>query len=285
MIECASCGAQSSDDGFVCPSCGARLFTAEHLTEEARQAGIAELRAAVERLAAERRAEAEPLQRAPLELEAPAAGFRLVSINNDGSDGVIHAVTAGPLDIGRTSGELLFDDPFLAGRHARISASPEGHVLTPLEHRNGVFRRLRAPVDLSPGDRILIGRQLLLFEVTPPSERAPRPALENGQIVFGSRSRPAWGRLLQLTPAGVARDVYHLGIGEILIGRERSDLVFADDDLVSGRHARLSLRTGRVVLEDLASLNGTFLALRSAHALASGDVVRMGNQVLRFERG
>ena len=44
------------------------------------------------------------------------------------------------------------------------------------------------------------------------------------------------------------------------------------------------MRDGRVTLEDLSSLNGTFLALRAPHPLVLGDVIRMGNQVLRYER-
>jgi pSer/pThr/pTyr-binding forkhead associated (FHA) protein len=297
MVTCASCGAQSSDERFVCEACGARLVSSEPLPEPAKQAGISELRAAVERLAADRRAEIDdarasaglpPVLRSlsppPPAPGRSAAGVHLVSLNSDGSDGVAYPLGAGPVDIGRTAGDLLFDDPFLASRHARVATTAEGHLLMPLERRNGVYRRLRGPADLSPGDRILVGRQLLLFEVTPPSERAPLPAVENGQVVFGSRTRPAWARLLQLTTAGVARDVFHLGVGEIVIGRERTDLVFADDDLISARHAKLSLRSGRVLLEDLSSLNGTFLALRAPHVLAPGDVVRMGNQVFRFER-
>ena len=116
-----------------------------------------------------------------------------------------------------------------------------------------------------------------------PAERVAPASLENGLVVFGSRAKPAWGRLYQLTPAGVPRDVYHLGRSETVIGRERTDLVFSDDELVSTRHAKVTLQAGRVYLEDLGSLNGTFVSLREPHVLGSGDVFRMGNEVFRFE--
>jgi pSer/pThr/pTyr-binding forkhead associated (FHA) protein len=288
MIECARCGVPNSDELFFCKACGTRLVSSEMLPDDAKKAGIAELRSAVERIISARRAESEPILAAPLAFLPPMrvdpqVGFRLVQINGDGSDGLVHKLGAGPIDIGRTSGNLVFDDPFLANRHARIAATDEGHVLTALERRNGVYRRLRGPAEVVPGDKILIGKQLLMFEALPDLERSASAGLENGLVVFGSRTRPSWGRLLQLTPAGVPRDVYHLGRTEIVVGREKTDLVFSDDELVSTRHAKFTLHGGRIYLEDLASLNGTFLSLREPHVLMSGDVFRLGNEVLRFE--
>jgi pSer/pThr/pTyr-binding forkhead associated (FHA) protein len=298
MIACGRCGTQNSSDLYFCKSCGTRLVSTEPLSDEARQVSIADLRSVVHGLVSARRAESHPPPQQPqpafrrgaaeeppllpVPREAGAA-FRLVSINGDGSDGQVHSFGAGTVDIGRASAHLVFDDPFLASRHARIAATAEGHVLTALERRNGVYRRLRGPAELAPGDKILIGRQLLRFETLPDLERAAVASLENGQAIFGTRSRPSWGRLLQLTPAGVTRDVYHLGRSEVIVGREKTDLVFSDDELISTRHAKLSLRSGRVYLEDLSSLNGTFLSLREPYVLMSGDVVRMGNAVLRFE--
>lgn len=271
-------------------ACGTRLVSSGMLSDEDKQTGIAELRDAVARIVSARRAESEPIPAAPLALPPvrpdpvdPNRGFRLVQINADGTDGHVHQLGAGPVDIGRTAGSLVFDDPFLASRHARITATAEGHLLTPLEKRNGVYRRLRGPAEVVAGDKILIGKQLLMFEVLPDLERAAIVGTENGLVVFGSRTRPSWGRLLQLTPAGVPRDVYHLGRNEVVVGREKTDLVFSDDELVSTKHAKLTFHGGRIYLEDLSSLNGTFLSLREPHVLASGDVIRMGNEVLRFE--
>jgi hypothetical protein len=295
MIECGRCGIRNSDDHFFCQACGTRLVETELLPEAVEEAGIAELRSVVERLVAARIAEAEPTPLLPgvsprvvvrHEAEREAghdAASSLVSINVDGSDGHAHALGAEATDIGRTSGDLLFDDPHLASRHARIVPAADGYVLTALEKRNGVYRRLRGPVELVGGEKILLGRQVLRFEIVPERERAAPAAFENGTAIFGSRVRPAWGRLLQLTAAGVARDVHHLGRGENIVGREKADVVFSGDDLVSARHARLSLRGGRTILEDLSSVNGTFLGLREPYLLVPGDVIRMGSQVFRFE--
>jgi pSer/pThr/pTyr-binding forkhead associated (FHA) protein len=95
--------------------------------------------------------------------------------------------------------------------------------------------------------------------------------------------RPPWARLGQITVAGVARDVYHLTRPEIILGREEGDFVFPDDEFMSRRHVSLTSDTGRGRLEDLGSSNGTYVRLRGERALRPGDMLRMGDQLLRFE--
>jgi pSer/pThr/pTyr-binding forkhead associated (FHA) protein len=212
-------------------------------------------------------------------------GFRLVVVHRDGSDGITYNLLGDQIDIGRTEGDLLFDDPHLAPRHARITASLSGRVLTPLEPRNGVYVRVRTAVELHDGDYFLIGKQVLRFDLLPEAERILRPALEHGVVVFGTPVRPPWGRLRQITPAGITRDVYHLTRPDLNLGREQGDIVFSDDEFMSRRHAQISYRNGHGRLEDLGSSNGTFLKLRGPHGLVPGDLIRLGDELLRFEIG
>ncbi|HVV52727.1 MAG TPA: FHA domain-containing protein [Polyangia bacterium] len=212
-------------------------------------------------------------------------GFRLVVVHRDGTDGISYNLLGDQVDVGRTEGDLLFEDPHLAPRHARIVASLTGRVLTPLESRNGVYVRLRGAVDLQDGDHLLVGKQVLKFELLTDAERNLRPALEHGVVVFGTPVRPPWARLRQITPAAVTRDVFHLTRPDIVLGRENADLVFSDDEFMSRRHAQIAFRNGRGHLEDLGSSNGTFLRLRGPHGLNSGDLIRMGDELLRFEIG
>jgi pSer/pThr/pTyr-binding forkhead associated (FHA) protein len=157
--------------------------------------------------------------------------------------------------------------------------------MSPLESRNGIYVRLRGPVDLQDGDYVLLGKQVLMFELVGEIERTARPAVEHGVVVFGTPVRPPWARLRQVTPAGVGRDVYHLTRPETVVGRESGDIVFSDDEFMSRRHAQIVYRSGKGVIEDLASSNGTFLRLRGPHGLVSGDLIRMGDELLRFEIG
>jgi serine phosphatase RsbU (regulator of sigma subunit) len=75
--------------------------------------------------------------------------------------------------------------------------------------------------------------------------------------------------------------------GTITIGRDAArDLVLADPD-VSRLHAHISVRDGRVFVEDQHSTNGTFIdgrAITGPAELAEGSLLTVGQQVLKLER-
>ena len=187
------------------------------------------------------------------------------------------------MDIGRTEGDLRFDDPHLAARHARLIRESGGYVLVPLELRNGVYLRIASPTPLTSGDYLLVGKQVLLFEEIPSAERTLPPGIEQGVVLFGTPTRPPWGRLRQMTAAGTARDIYHLTRSETVLGREQGDIVFSGDEFMSRRHAAIRVKSAGFELEDLESSNGTFLRLRTQHALCGGEMLRLGDELLRFE--
>jgi len=215
---------------------------------------------------------------------APGGRARLVGVRPDGTDAATCIFEGPAIDLGRTEGTMRFDDdPYVAPRHARIERKDGAYLLYPLDWINGVFVRLREPADIVDGDVFLIGRQLLRFEVPLEAERNARAAVEHGVAVFGTPLRPAWGRLRQITVAALTLDVYYLSRPEVVMGREEGHLRFPDDEHVSRRHAALSEARGRVRLEDLASSNGTYLRLREPRELRTGDLLRIGDQLLRFE--
>ncbi len=73
-------------------------------------------------------------------------------------------------------------------------------------------------------------------------------------------------------------EVFVLDIPEITIGRDPSCEVFLNDRTVSRRHAHLSLRDGKAFVEDLGSLNGTWVdgAIVSSGELHSGSSLQIG---------
>lgn len=185
--------------------------------------------------------------------------------------------------IGRVGDVAFADDRFLAREHARIDRSGAAITLIPLDTLNGVFRKADAPVELTDGMVILVGREVLRYERVDPEETKVHALVRHGVALFGSPPREPWGRLLQLIPSGGYRDVRHLAGEEVVIGREEGDIVFRDDAFMSRRHASVTWDGKRAQVSDLASSNGTFVKVVGSTPLKHGDHVRMGDQLLRIE--
>lgn len=209
---------------------------------------------------------------------------RLIVLRRDGSDGEILSLSGETFDIGRSEGSHLFpDDIYMAPRHARFSAIAGGIKVRAIDTTNGVFVQIREPSELLSGDVFYVGRELIRFELLAHEERDPAPSIEHGVRLFGTTPRESWGRLRQLTSAGTTRDIWHLCRAEVRIGREEGDIVFPDDEFMSRRHAVLIRHGNRVRIEDQHSSNGTYVRLRGERELQANDVLRIGDQVLRFE--
>lgn len=90
------------------------------------------------------------------------------------------------------------------------------------------------------------------------------------------------GRLILIRPDGTEGGAHPLHDGENLIGRGQAPL-FDADAYLSPRHAELSVGPNGVTIRDLQSLNGIFLKIGDEEALESGDIFRIGQELLRFE--
>jgi pSer/pThr/pTyr-binding forkhead associated (FHA) protein len=216
----------------------------------------------------------------------PAWGTAVL-VNRDGSDGQRFPLSGEYLILGRSGADIAFeDDRFLARQHARVDRGADGSVkIVPLETLNGVFRKADAPVELTDGMIVLVGREVLRFERVDPEEVKVHPLVRHGIALFGSPPREPWGRLMQVVPNGGHRDVRHLAADEVVLGREEGDIVFRDDAFMSRRHAAVTWDGKRAQITDLGSSNGTFVRITGPTPLKHGDHVRMGDQLLRIELG
>jgi hypothetical protein len=155
-------------------------------------------------------------------------------------------------------------------------------VLTPLETRK---RRLRAParpVDLQDGDYLLMGKQVLGSRPSPSrSATCARPSSTAWWCSERPSARPGPAR--QITRAGsagtsstcAARTSCWAGDRRHHISRRRIHVA---------RHAQVRTATARAP-GGPGQLERTFLRLRGPHGLASGDLIRLGDELLRFEIG
>ena len=97
------------------------------------------------------------------------------------------------------------------------------------------------------------------------------------------------GRLVVVrSPALESGGEWEVNSSAITVGRApQNDLALEDDEYASAKHARIEPRLDGVWLEDVGSTNGTFLngiRVSRARKLTPGDVVRIGETELRFER-
>ncbi|HEX4352212.1 MAG TPA: FHA domain-containing protein [Polyangiales bacterium] len=229
---------------------------------------------------------------ADIEPDVPAIQLNpkafVVVILRDGTDGGVYPIVHDRTDVGSREGDIVLkDDPYLSPRHARIERRGDSFVLLDLGSVNGIYMRLRDPANLVDGDMILIGQQVLRFEIPSEAERQVGPAAQHGVMVFGTPEQPRLARLTQYTTEGLSRDVYHLHRNETVFGREAADLTFSDDPFLSRRHAAIVVhpQERRFVLRDLGSSNGTALRCRSERPLVSGDQFRLGRHLFRFDLG
>jgi len=92
----------------------------------------------------------------------------------------------------------------------------------------------------------------------------------------------ARGRLVLIRPDGSEGGTHQLNEGENLVGRGQGPL-FDSDAYLSPRHGEFTVGSSSMTVRDLRSLNGVFLKITQEEPLESGDVFRIGQELLRFE--
>ena len=273
---CNRCRGSNAADMTFCQFCGARLRG--DAAGDARPAPAAP--PADNRIA--------PPAVAPAVAPAGEVPACLVVIAQDGTPGAEYPLDGVQIDIGREEGAIVLpQDPYVSPRHARLTRRAGRFFVRDLESVNGVYVRLRAPERLKHGDLVLIGLEVLRFELVSDAERGLGPATERGTRVFGSPSLPRYARFCQRTVEGVTRDVFNICRDETVIGRESGDLVFTNDPFMSRRHAVFSRdpASNTFSLRDLGSSNGTYLAIRGEQELVQGDHLRIGQHLFRLDVG
>jgi hypothetical protein len=157
---------------------------------------------------------------------------------------------------------------------------------------NGIARAgLRVEVVLLDTKReFAFVKPLGLHEPEPEAASArPRPPADRALVPDAQPAPQGAGAVFEVVAGEGVRDPVRVD-GELVLGRRADAGVFPlGDRYMSGRHARIAARAGRVTVTDLDSKNRTYvndapLPPHQERALAVGDTVRMGNTVLRLAR-
>ncbi len=214
---------------------------------------------------------AEP-ERAP----APKAQERFFTLH------VLRCLTGGPdryepagtqAVIGSAGAINLPGEQFAHSREAQLSFEGGRLWLEDLEGGNGVFLRIRTPVELGLGDEFVVGDQLLRVEANPVPDDGPDP---DPTYFYSSPKWPTAFRIVQVFEGG-ANGASVVARGNTLqVGSAIGDLIFPDDPLVAEQHCLIEEQAGTVVLTDLSSRTGVFVRIRGQQELLHGDELLIG---------
>ena len=256
MRRCPSCGSDVPPTFRFCGTCGFRMDE---------QSG------------------AMPMpQPGPAPMSAPVAApqrarLSMTLIRPDGSEGGTHELRQGENKLGRSFGPVFENDGYLSPIHAQLDIRGQQAMVRDLDSLNGVFVKMTGEEELTSGQIIRIGQELLRFELI----GAPEPTAD-GTELMGSPNPGYWGKLTVIIGREITGAAVPLLGEQCTLGRERGEINFPDDGYVSGLHARVSLRDGHVFLTDLGSSNGTFVKVNGERAVGHESFVLLGQQLFRL---
>ena len=110
-------------------------------------------------------------------------------------------------------------------------------------------------------------------------------AISDEEVETGAWQGPAIdGPTLAVRAGGPPGAIFTLDREAVTIGREPTSDVFLDDVTVSRNHALLVRRRDGLYIDDLGSLNGTYVNRRriESHRLADGDEIQVGKYKLSY---
>lgn len=206
--------------------------------------------------------------------------FRLHVVRSLGGGPPFYEPNGDAAIIGADGAIALANERFCHPREAQIRWVKGRIWLVDLEAGNGVFLRVRQPVELEVGDEFMVGDQVLVIERNPEPNDGPGA----GPTYFYSSPKwPSSFRVVQLFEGG-AKGACVVARGTTMqIGSAIGDFVFTGDPLVDDQHCLVEEQAGSIVLSDLGSRTGVFVRIKGEQELVAGDEIIVGRTRLQLE--
>jgi hypothetical protein len=195
---------------------------------------------------------------------------------------VLRSLTGGPERYDPPGTEVLIGAAGAIGLPGERFCHPEEALLQfrdgrlwleDLEGGNGVFLRIRTPVELEMLDEFVVGDQLLRIQKNPVPDDGPDP---DPTYFYSSPKWPSSFRVTQVFEGGADGCCVVARGNTLQIGSAVGDLVFPDDPLVAEQHCLIEETAGSMVLTDLGTRTGVFVRIRGEQELAHGDELLIG---------
>jgi len=208
------------------------------------------------------------------------ARFRLTVQRSLGGGPAFYEPLGDAAIIGAQGAIAIANEKFCHPREAQIRWTRGRVWLHDLEHGNGVFLRIRQPVELEIGDEFIVGDQLLTIERNPDPNDGPG---EGPTYFYSSPKWPSSFRVVQIFEGG-AKGACVVARGTTMqIGSAIGDFVFTADPLVDDQHCLVEEQAGSILLSDLGSRTGVFVRIKGEQELVSGDELMVGRTRMQLE--
>jgi len=214
------------------------------------------------------------------EMQTPGKA-KLILIKGEGMDGISYHLNSTEHFVGRMEGAILFtEDKWLSPKHSNFFYRDDCLEIRDEGSLNGVYVCFRKEATVKDGAMFLAGEQVFKVERVAPYNDDPA---DDGTYFFSSpRNEPSF-RVVQVLEGGGYGMIVHAKDGKVEIGREGGDMNFPNDPFISSKHLRVEITNNVLKLIDLGSKNGTYLKISGEKALAHGDYLFIGKQLLRVE--
>ena len=190
----------------------------------------------------------------------------------------------GAVLVGSAAGSAIrLAGPGIAERHCELLTKAGQTRLRPLTDAAATVlngRQVVGEVVIKPGDLVLFGR--IGCRVVASEQRAQaalQPAIAGDDDAGQTRVRMAMPKYLLRGVSGPTFGKIYAMVGTMSVGRSADCDICIPIDEISRNHAKLQSASDGVVVEDLASANGTFLNDQRVHA---GTLIKPGDE-LRFD--
>jgi hypothetical protein len=191
-----------------------------------------------------------------------------------------YAPTTDVAIIGSRGAVSLAGERFCHPEEAALTFRENRLFIEDLEAGNGVFVRIRNPVELEMGDEFIVGDQLLQVQSNPIPDDGPAP---DPTYFYSSPKWPSSFRVVQLFEGGGTGYCAVARGNTLQVGSVVGDLLLGDDPLVDQQHCVVEEQAGTLVLTDLGSRTGLFVRIRGEWELHTGDEILVGRTRLRIE--
>ena len=190
----------------------------------------------------------------------------------------------GAVLVGSAAGcAIRLTSPGVAGRHCELVTKTGQTRLRPLTESAATVlngRQVVGETVIKPGDLVLFGRIGCRVVAAERSQPVAAPSAPAGDEDSGqTRVRMAMPKYLLRGVSGPTFGKVYAMVGAMSVGRNSDCDICIPIEEISRNHAKLQSGSDGVIVEDLASANGTFVNDQRVHA---GTLLKPGDEV-RFD--